>query len=125
MADVELNFVHICEKAFLSQDGKLNVIGIFNKVMAKNFPAAHPELFVVASIKDGQGIYNGKIVVEAPTEGIIADAKGQINIGMVGGIGNIIANFRNIVFPSPGTYKIKIFIENEFLSEEYLLLTKE
>lgn len=125
MADVKLNFVHVCDKAFLSQDGKLNLIGIFNKINANNFPAIHSELFVIVSIKNGQGLYDGRIAIEAPSEGIIADAKGQINIGVEGGTGNIITNFRNIVFPSAGKYKIKVFIKDELLEEDYLFLTKE
>jgi len=124
MVNVKLNFLHICEKAFLSQDGKLNIIGIFNRIGATSFPAAHPELFVVASIKDGQGVYNGKISFEAPSGIIIADARGQINIEASEGTGNIIASFRNVVFPSPGKYNIKFFINDNLLAEEYLFLTQ-
>lgn len=30
--DIKLNFAHVCENAFLSQDGKINIIGDFDKI---------------------------------------------------------------------------------------------
>lgn len=32
MENVKLNFAHVCENAFLSQDGKINIIGDFDKI---------------------------------------------------------------------------------------------
>lgn len=124
MGNIELKFVHICDKAFLSQDGKLNIIGIFNKIWSNNFPAGHPELFVVISIKGGIGTYENKIVFEQPNKEIIAEARGQIKINEEDGTGNLIAGFRNIILPLEGKYKVKIYINNELKSEEILFVSK-
>lgn len=45
MANVKLNFAHVCENAFLSQDGKINIIGDFDKIFIKRMKPEAPLYF--------------------------------------------------------------------------------
>lgn len=38
MTDFKLNFIHLCDEALFSQDGKLSLIGIFEVINVANLP---------------------------------------------------------------------------------------
>ena len=44
---MEVKLVLTADYANVSQDGKLNVMGIFSRVLAPNFPATHPLMHLV------------------------------------------------------------------------------
>lgn len=46
-----MNFVHICEHAFLSEGGKLNLIGIFKTIRVKKFPGGIPKFNIVGELE--------------------------------------------------------------------------
>lgn len=53
-----VTFAHLCDYAIVSQDGKLSVLGIFDKVNAPVFPWPHPTFhfaFQVESEYDERG----------------------------------------------------------------------
>ena len=47
---MELRYGLLCDFANATQEGKLNVIGIFDRLYAVTFPAVHRQLFLVTSI---------------------------------------------------------------------------
>lgn len=47
-----LAFLHLCDLAFFSSDGKVAIIGIFDQLSVAKFPAIHPRFSVVGGIRD-------------------------------------------------------------------------
>lgn len=45
-----IEFALFCDYASLSVDGKLNLVGIFERIMSEKVPAMHPQMFVVSKI---------------------------------------------------------------------------
>lgn len=122
MADVKLNFLHVCENAFVSQDGKLSIISIFNQIRANKFPAAHPKLSIVSSVSGGVGKYTEMIEIVSPRAEVIAQVENDIEIQREGGSANLIASFVNLIFLMSGKYIIRVKINGNVLSEDNFIL---
>jgi len=53
-----VEFSILCDYASLSVDGKLNLNGMFEHIMAKEVPVVHPQLFVVTKFILPEGEHN-------------------------------------------------------------------
>jgi hypothetical protein len=51
MAAMEVPLAVIADSANVSQEGKLNIFGIFNRIMAIGFPAQHPQMQLVVALE--------------------------------------------------------------------------
>lgn len=45
-----IEYALFCDYASLSIDGKLNLVGIFERMFTKDVPAVHPQMFVVSKM---------------------------------------------------------------------------
>lgn len=45
-----IEYAMFCDYASLSMDGKLNMNGIFDRIMTEQVPATHPQMFVVSKL---------------------------------------------------------------------------
>ena len=45
-----IEYALFCDYASLSMDGKLNMNGIFDRIMTEQVPAVHPQMFVVSKL---------------------------------------------------------------------------
>ncbi|PJA86575.1 MAG: hypothetical protein CO141_04045 [Candidatus Moranbacteria bacterium CG_4_9_14_3_um_filter_42_9] len=118
MANVKLNFLHVCENAFTSSDGKLNIIGIFNQINATNLPALHPRLMIVTSLAGEVKGYMESIEIISPKGQVIAKAGNPIEIFKEDGSANFIADFVGIVFPDEGKYKITVKVDENIINAD-------
>ena len=113
-----------CTNAAAGSDGKLSIHGIFNELRAPDFPARQDEMVLVGIVEwqrdlagripftvdltdpDGMSIFSieGHTVVEArpPTK---APAKTHL-----------ILPLKNVMFPVPGHYRVRININGTELS---------
>lgn len=114
MANVKLNFAIVCDNAFIAQgNNSLNIIGIFDRIGAAQFPAVHPRLVLVTSASGDTGTYKQKITIRnKETNGSIAELIGEFTIHSTGQKAQFISNFFNLVFPSRGEYVFEIEINN-------------
>ena len=105
MATVE--YLHICDTAFMAEGGKHCIIGIFDAINAPTFPATHPSLTVAMRVR-GQAHEalslrvelsrpNGEALASIPIEITLnEDGSHFVNLNMVG-----------IQFPAAGRYTVK------------------
>ncbi|NTU66810.1 MAG: hypothetical protein HGB08_02685 [Candidatus Moranbacteria bacterium] len=125
MTNIELKFVHISENAFFSQEGKLNIIGIFDRIFVVNFPAMQPAFAISIGLIGKKNFYNIKIEIVSPQNQVIASLGGNIEIKEDGGGANFVANVIGLPFASEGRYLIRIKSGEHLLSESnYLILEK-
>src|ERR1019366_10275835 len=107
MAEVE--YLHVCDSAFMAEGGKHCIIGIFDVIHAMNFPATHPTLTIAARLR-GQahelvplrielGQPNGEILGQPVQAEVTIDEGGSAFINM---------NVVGTQFPEPGRYTVKI-----------------
>lgn len=115
----KLHFVHICEMAFFAEDKKLNVVGVFNEIMAPGFPAVQPRFTIVTGISADTGAHSEIIEIQSPAGEVITQTKeAEINVNNTSQRGHFIANFLNTSFPAPGKYKIVIKVDGEVANGE-------
>ena len=121
MTNVKLNFIIVCDNAFVAQGSNfLNIIGIFDRVSAEKFPAVHPRIIVVTNLTGEVGEYNQIITLKNKLTGEkLAELSGKININVIGQKAQFIGNFFNLVFPSAGEYIFEVSINNQIQDLTY------
>lgn len=130
MADVKLNFLHVCDYVSFSE-GKLNILGIFKNINSNSVPVIHPQMFAVVNVKiskSGKYKQSLKMVNEIDQTEIfkqdfdlnieIPKGKKQAEVGTVAQLNNI--NFINF-----GKYKIQVFINDKFVDESEIEISKK
>jgi hypothetical protein len=110
-----LSFVHLCDSAFLSQDGKLNVIGILKKIVLPQFPNTYPKMMAVINVQMKKPV---KIKIQ-----LLKKEAREVVTKVEANIGNqdlekehevvFLAEFLNIKFENPGPYLLETWIDEE------------
>lgn len=117
---LKITYAHLCEKAFLSQNGNLNLIGIFEKVTTQNFPMVFPQLSLVTNIQSEPGQHSMTIKVVSKKDG--SEIAKPINLNMnvqandqQPGPQNIriIGDINNLNIKEAGEYEVHIFLNGE------------
>jgi len=118
MSEPKLNFIHLCDMAFLSQEKKLNIIGIFEHIYAHKFPITQQKMTVVANMsfpKPGKYPFSIEVLSTRKTEPLIK-FQGEIDSQEAKNV-NLIADFPQVGLPDQGDYLVKIEIEKKQLAE--------
>jgi hypothetical protein len=122
----------IADEANLSQDGKLNVLGAFDRIVAPNFPTVHPKMVFVFRIEAGYGDSLRKVPVRVrlmDEDGtVLFDAGGEIGAPEVrpGDLATAYQLFAlaGIRFAGPGQYKFIVSLGDLPPHETPLLVAK-
>lgn len=118
-----IDYMHICDYAFQS-NGKPSMIGIFERINAFQFPAAHPYMAVAIKIRDqAHRKVNLTVQVARPNGDKLAEIQGTIVTGE-DGVAYLDANLMNLQFPEPGRYLVKVLSAGATLVSESLILAK-
>ena len=116
---MEVDFALLCDGANVSSEGKLNILGTFDRINASTFPTVHPmmqlvlrlsasvaeagmsrELVVHALNEDGERIGGMQGTVEVPER-----TKPGRRVGI-----QLLLPLRNTLFPKPGEHAFHILI---------------
>lgn len=119
---MESVYLLLADYANMTGDGKINVMGIFNRIFANNFPALHPEMYLVSQLSASPAEYDrefkltirlmdqdGKhVIVEHLLDGKIPrdEAGASVNV-------NTIIRLNNTLFPQPGAYGFYVLVDND------------
>ncbi len=110
---IELNFAHLCDTAFLSQTGRLNIINIIEYINVEKLPNVYPRLTLVinADLPKGKHKIKIRIVRQIDKHEVTKleqnlPSKGEATVGMV-------SQIMNIKFDEEGKYGIEIWIDDE------------
>jgi hypothetical protein len=111
----------LADEANVSQEGKLNVLGIFDRIAAAAFPVVHPKMIfafrVQADAADGGRTFPVEIALEGPDGGVLFEANGEIGAPPVPPgeftTFNQLFNLVGMQFPEPGLYRFIVRIEGE------------
>lgn len=111
---LELNFFHICEKAFLSDTGELNIISDFDELKVKNF--SQPVFFhIVTNFSvDPNTTYRQKITISSKDTGEIVFESQEVEqttpknkLGLLLGV--------SVTFPKNGEYLVNVYINTKIV----------
>ena len=120
----------LADEANVSQEGKLNVMGAFDRIAASAFPTVHPKMVFVfrvqAEYPDAGQTFAVRVRLVDEDGGVLFEAGGEI-VGPPLGPGefltaNQIFTLVGIGFPRPGTYKFVVSVGGLELHETPLVL---
>ena len=119
----KLNFLHICESAFLTKDSNnLNVIGIFDSINTLGFPATHPRFAIVVNITpDTSGSHAINLTIAKDLKNIF---EAKMSYDRAEKRIQIIQNFVGLAFPEEGVYRVKVGLDGVELGSSELTLKK-
>src|SRR5579859_1337127 len=107
----------IAEYATYTEDKKLCVMGIFEKVLTPTLPAAHPRLSFVVTIagNDSRVVEKVKVKIVSPSGQTIHANDLDINFGE-NGKATVISNFIALNFSETGVYEFILEKEDKKLA---------
>lgn len=108
MSDLKLEFLTLCDFAMTSSEGKLSVIGMFDRMFVTETPSSFLRFFIVA-ILTGKPDTEVKISfnIQLPSKKEVKPKEMTIKISTGGKI-NIINDVPNFPLPEVGEYKLSL-----------------
>ena len=126
---MQVKLAVVADHANVSAEGKLNILGIFDRIVVSSLPAVHPQMHLVLRLEahpaerdrshqvevrlhdpDGQAVFElkGEIVPEGPPgEAITA---------------NHIIGINNLVLARMGEYVFVVFVDHDLKAETPLIV---
>ena len=126
MNEVKLNYLHICENAFFSEDKKLNIIGIFDAISTSQVPAMHPSFSIAFNFSGYSADKIFELHITSPSGEVIAKAPVKLNQNVpFGKAANFVINIVGLVFKEKGKNVIRLMCNGNIAntdSQEYFLV---
>jgi len=128
---MELTFVLLADYANISREGKLNVLGIFNRITAGSFPARHPQMQLVTRLTASPAEYGTKRMLTIKL--LAEDGEEMVNIPreleVPRGEGrkvelNHILVLNDVLFHEPGEYCFSVLVDNDEKGAVPLVVTQ-
>lgn len=121
-----LQFSVLCDDVRREENGKFILIGLFEAITARTFPATHPSLFVANRWCKGQGSFLQKIkIVNSKDKSIIFQTDEQaFELQDIDGHHTLISKINNLAFTSPGKYWVEVLLDGDLVLN-YPLILKE
>ena len=121
-----LQFSVLCDDVRREDNGKFILIGLFEAINAKIFPATHPALFVVNRWCKGSGEFKQKIRIVNPKDNsaIFQTDEQAFELVDIDKHHMLISRFNNIAFPNPGKYWVEILLDGELLINYPIILSE-
>lgn len=106
----------LADEANVSQEGKLNLLGIFDRIAAAEFPVVHPKLVfafrVEAEFADGGRMFPVRVSMEDEDGEALFDAAGELMAPHVApgeySTANQLFSLVGIQFPRAGLYRFVV-----------------
>ena len=118
---MEVTLAVVADYANISQEGKLNIMGIFDTIQAERLPVVHPTMKLVTTFEFSRAEEGYK----HPFEVRLIDADGKRLLSLNGAINpkggnpgqpikaNSILSLNNIKFERAGSYAFVIMVDDE------------
>ena len=119
---MDVDLALLADAATIDSSGKLNILGVFDRLTAASFPIAHPRMALVlrfvASVQE-VGRHRVEITLRDPEGGEAVHIDGEMQLGpgpasMAGGVRvPHVLHLNRIVFPKPGRYSFDVRLDGE------------
>lgn len=109
---MKLEFALLCERAFVDDNKRLNIIQVFENIRSREFPVIHPYMTLVSRVKTTKpALTTFKAILVNPKGTEISSV--TINPQKKSSKNQFICEFYSIPLSEPGNYLIKIFVNNK------------
>lgn len=123
---MEVDLCTVADYAQAGEGGKLNIIGVFDRINAKSFPVRHKSMVLILRLRltshDSEETHDLQIYCEAPTGEKLFQLKGEAKVGTIDPgqwkVQNHIVNVENLTFQESGDYTFRVLIDGEHKIEK-------
>jgi hypothetical protein len=120
----EVDYIHICDYAFLAEGGKPCIIGIFDVIGGTAFPLVHPQMAIAFRVQDTpHGLLSLRIELARPNGEALMGLDGQVALGPDGSA-FIEFKLQSTPFPEPGSYAVRVLTAGRLLATRGLRVEK-
>lgn len=119
---MEVDLALLADAATVDASGKLNILGIFDRLGTSAFPTRHPRMSLVLRFAAGVhevGKHEVEIALKGPEGQQLIKIDGEMNLSagprqVAGGVlVPHILNLDGLVFPAPGQYAFDVRVDGE------------
>jgi len=115
----------LCDDVRREDNGKFILLGLFETVGAREFPAAHPTLFIVNGWIGGAGSFRQYSRILDPSgQEIARDQETAFQLATLKARHSVIARFNNLELPQAGEYSVEILLNGD-LKVRYPLVVEQ
>ena len=125
MSNLKPKFITLCDLASLSNQNKLSIIGIFDRVFARALPAQYTQFTLVAILSGTQDLQEtiSLQVIDPQNNTTLPEKSLQVKVGNNSQV-NIITTFTNFPLTSTGEYTFVLKSATKKIGETKLQVTK-
>jgi len=118
---MEVDLALLADAATIDASGKLNILGVFDRIGVSRFPAQHGRISLVLRLTGGtseMGTHQMEIRLSKPDGTEVLSLSGELNLGAGSTAGEGIRvphvlNLDGLVFPEPGRYSFDVKVDGE------------
>jgi hypothetical protein len=115
----------LCDDVRREDNGKFILLGLFETVGAREFPATHPILFIVNGWIAGAGVFQQYSRILDPSgQELARDQETRFELSSLKSRHSVIARFSNLELPHPGEYAVEILLNGD-LKVRYPLIVEQ
>ena len=119
-----LQFSVLCDDVRREDNGKFILLGLFEAINAKEFPATHQTLFVANRWCKGEGGFVQKIrIINTKDKAAVFQTDEQpFELEDIDSHHTLISRFNKLVFPNAGKYWVEVLLDGELVLNYPLML---
>lgn len=119
---MELDLAVMADAANVSQEGKLNILGVFDTIWARDFPVRHPAMVFVLRVRadfTDQGTHHLQVRLMDADGNQLFKAEGPLQVPSAAPgrhtRPHIIMGLNGITFAKPGDYSFEVMVDDHHL----------
>ena len=120
-----LLFSVLCDDIRREDNGKFILLGLFETIGSKVFPAAHPTIYVMNCWSSGLGEFKQRTrILDVKGKILVQDEETSFALGSLKAKHRVIARFNNLLLSSPGEYSVEVLLDGD-LKVRYPLIVEQ
>jgi len=121
---MQIKLALLADYANVTAEGKLNILGIFDRITVNEIPAVHPQMHLILRLEahpaERDRAHNVEIRLYDPDGNIVFEVKGDVvphGNGAQMVATNQILTLNNLQLTQPGSYNFVVLVDNDLKSE--------
>ncbi len=115
----------LCDDVRREENGKFLLIGLFETIGAREFPATHPALFIVNGWIGGVGSFRQYSRILDPSgQELARDQETPFQLSTLKARHSVIARFNHLELPQAGEYAVEVLLNGD-LKVRYSLVVEQ
>jgi hypothetical protein len=121
---MQVKLALLADYANVTAEGKLNILGIFDRITVQELPVVHPQMHLILRLEshaaERSRVHNVEIRLYDPDGQTVFEVKGEMVPHGEGGVTsatNQILTLNNLQLAIAGGYMFVVFVDNDLKSE--------